>query len=116
MDLRFRNNQSWWLTLNIIAWAPIYPLSACVFHMQVRTKPSDVRVIYSWSSNPADAWGNGTMNYNTTTGLLMSYAPKSDMQHIPPGTYDFDLLLNYLGNLKVLTGGALVIDGGITRS
>jgi hypothetical protein len=115
MDMSFRNNQSWILTLNIAAWAPIYPLAACVFHMQMRTNAVDVAVVYSWSSNPADGWGNGVISYTPATHLLTISAPKADMTAILPGAYQYDLLLNYLGIFKDLTSGQIVFDGGVTR-
>lgn len=116
MDLEFRNNQSWVLNLNVAAWAPVYPLPVSTFHMQIRTQSSDVKVVYSWSSNPADGWGNGTILYNATTKLLTLFAPKNDMMAIQPDTYEYDLLLSYLGTFKDLAGGQIVFDGGITRS
>lgn len=116
MDMSFRQNQTWVLNLTIAAWAPVYPLTACRFHMQMRTAPSDVKVVYSWSSNPPDGWGKGTITYDATTKLLAFFAPKDDMMSIPPGTYEYDLLLNYLGFFKDLTSGSIIIGGGITRS
>jgi hypothetical protein len=114
MDLSFAQNQTFELSLNIQAWQPIYPLSVCVFHMQVRTAPGDVQVIYAWSSNPADNWGNGTIMYTPSTGLLFFYAPYADMIELTPGTYEWDLALIFGTETKILTGGAFVIAGGIT--
>jgi hypothetical protein len=116
MDLSFRQNQTFVLNLNIAAWAPVYPLTACIFHMQMRTQYSDVNVIYSWSSSAADGWGNGTISYSPVTNLLTLFAPQSDMLAIAPGTYQYDLLLNYAGTFKDLTAGQIVFFGGITRS
>lgn len=87
----------------------------CVFHMQVRTAPGIVPIIYSWSSNPSDNWGNGTITYTDVTGLLQFSAPYADMLLLLPGNYVWDLALIYSGIVKILTGGAFVITGGITR-
>lgn len=122
MNLEFDNNQSWIWTVNLAAWAPVYPLANCVFHMQIRTAPGIPTVVYAWSSNPSDGWGNGTITFVPSTNLLTSNAPQSDMLKIPQATYDWDLLLIYNplptvpGMYKVLTGGQLVIDQGITTS
>lgn len=114
MDLSFENNQSFALSLNIAQWAPLYPLSVCTFHAQVRTETGSVPIIYAWSSNPADLWGNGTITYTPSTGLLYFSAPYSDMIELIPGTYAWDLALIFSGFIKILTGGAFVIMGGIT--
>lgn len=114
MDLSFENNQTFALSLNIAQWQPLYPLSACTFHMQVRSAPGSVPIIYAWSSNPADLWGNGIITYTPSTGLLYFSAPYSDMIGLVPGAYEWELALIYLGFVKVLTGGAFVITGGIT--
>jgi hypothetical protein len=115
MDLSFENTQTFALSLNVAAWKPLYPLSACTFHVQVRTAPATVPIIYSWSSDPADKWGNGIITYTDSTGLLYFTAPYSDMVVLTPGTYLWDLVLLFSGFYKVLTGGAFVITGGITR-
>ena len=115
MDLSFENNQSFALSLNIKAWAPLYPLSLSVFHMQIRTAPGVVPIIYSWSSNPSDNWGNGVITYTSTTGLLQFSAPYADMVVLSPGNYVWDLALIVSGIVKILTGGAFVITAGITR-
>jgi hypothetical protein len=114
MNLAFVNNQSFVLTLNIAAWAPVLPLTATIFHMQMRMHPEDVDVIYSWSSNPADGWGNGTITYSDTTNLLIIRAPQNEMRIIPPGTYTWDLLVNYLGFYKDFTTGQISFIGGTT--
>jgi hypothetical protein len=114
MDLSFDNNQSFTRTFNIAQWKPLYPLTACVFHMQVRVASGTVPIIYAWSSNPADKWGNGTITYADATGLLQLAAPYSDMILIAPGTYEWDLALIFSGFVKILTGGAFVVNGGIT--
>lgn len=116
MDLSFENNQTFALSLDINAWKPVYPLTACVFHMQVRTVPDSIPIIYAWSSNPGDHWGNGIITYTDLTGLLFFSAPYSDMVVLPPGNYEWDLALIFSGFVKILTGGAFVITGGITRS
>jgi hypothetical protein len=115
MDLSFENNQSFALSLNIAQWKPIYPLTACVFHMQIRSMPVKVPpIIYAWSSNPVDNWGNGTITYTDATGLLYLSAPYSDMILLVPGNYEWDLALIFSGFVKILTGGAFVITGGVT--
>lgn len=114
MDLSFENNQSFALSLNVAQWQPVYPLTACVFHAQIRSGPGIVPIIYAWSSNPADLWGNGTIIYTNSTGLLYFAAPYSDMIKLAPGNYEWDLALIFSGFVKILTGGAFVITGGIT--
>jgi len=114
MDLSFETNQTFALSLNVAAWKPIYPLSACVFHAQIRVAPGSIPIIYSWSSNPGDKWGNGVITYTDSTGLLYFTAPYSDMINLIPGTYQWDLELIFDGFIKILTGGAFVITGGIT--
>lgn len=114
MDLSFQNNQTFGLSLNVQAWKPLHPLSLCTFHLQVRTGPGIVPVVYSWTSNPLDNWGNGTITYTDSTGLLYFSAPYSDMLNLVPGIYEFDLELIDGQNVKILTGGAFVITAGIT--
>lgn len=114
MDLSFQNNQTFALSLDINAWKPIFPLSVCVFHMQIRTAPDAVSIIYSWSSNPADNWGNGVITYTPATGLLFFSAPYSDMINLVPGNYVWDLELINGTFVEVLTGGAFVITDGVT--
>ncbi len=114
MDLAFQNNQTFALSLDVNAWKPVYPLTVCVFHMQIRTAPTVVPVIYAWSSNPADQWGDGTITYTDSTGLLFFHAPYSDMVKLIPGNYVWDLELIFGTEFKVLTGGAFVVTAGIT--
>lgn len=116
MDLSFENNQSFALSLNVAQWQPIFPLTACIFHAQVRSGPGRgvVPIIYAWSSNPADQWGNGLITYTDSTGLLYFSAPYSDMILLTPGDYEWDLALIFSGFVKILTTGAFVITGGIT--
>jgi hypothetical protein len=83
--------------------------------MQMRGRNEDVSVVYSWSSNYADEWGNGTIVYTPATMLLTINAPIADMLEIESGIYEWDLQINYLGFHKVLTGGQLVFDDGTTR-
>lgn len=114
MDLSFRQNQSFALVLDIQAWQSVYPLSNSLFHMQVRTAPNTVPIIYSWSSNLAEKWGRGVISFTPEIGLLSITAPYSDMINLTPGTYEWDLTIQYLDFHKVLTGGAFFLIGGIT--
>lgn len=83
--------------------------------MQIRVGPGTVPIIYSWSSNPDDHWGNGVITYTDSPGLLQFSAPYSDMILVAPGTYEWDLALIFSGFVKILTGGAFVVAGGITH-
>jgi len=83
--------------------------------MQVRTGPGIVPIIYAWSSNQTDNWGNGTITYTDATGLLFFTAPYSDMLALIPGNYEWDLALIFNGFVKILTTGAFVVTGGITK-
>ncbi len=114
MDLSFQQNQTFTFSLNVQAWQPLYPLSDSIFHIQVRLGPHIVPVIYAWSSNPSDSWGNGVITYTPEIGMLYITAPYSDMLKLLPGIYEWDLTLQYLDFHRVLTGGAFVIVGGIT--
>lgn len=114
MDLAFETNQSFSLAFNVTQWKPVYPLTVCTFHMQVRTTPGGVPILYSWSSDPGDLWGNGVITYTDSTGILLISAPYSDMVKLVPGEYSWDLVLIYGTFIKVLTGGAFVIRSGVT--
>ena len=114
MDLSFESNQSFVLSLNIGQWKSIYPLTACTFHMQVRKLPGRAPVIYSWSSDTGDLWGNGVITYTDATGLLMLSAPYDDMIKLVPDDYVWDLVLIYGTFIKVLTGGTFVVSAGVT--
>jgi hypothetical protein len=112
MNLEFRNNQSFVLSLNISGWSNIYPLEVCDFLMHIRDQWDSVAIVYTFSSFGI---GNGTLFYNGTTKLLDFYAPMPDMLGLAPGTYQYDLRLKYLDMYKDLTGGSIIIDGGITK-
>ena len=116
MDLSFEINIKFALSLDINAWKPVYPLSLCVFHVQVRTVPNSIPIIYSWSSNPLDNWGNGTITYTDLTGssvFLCAVFRHGCVAHLE--TMRWDLALIFSVFVKILTGGAFVITSGITR-
>jgi len=115
MDLAFVNNQEFQLPLNVVAWSNVLPLTLCTLRMQIRTDAAVPQVIYSWSSDPSDKWGNGTITYTPETAILYIYAPYDDMKKLPPGSYVWDLQLTYGTYVKLLTQGAVVISSGVTR-
>lgn len=115
MDLAFRTNQTFTLSFDVSLWKPIYPLSACTFHMQIRDVPEDPAILYRWSSATSDLWGNGTISYIDNPGLLIINAPYSDMILLAPGIYQWDLELVLSGFYKILTLGQITLAQGITR-
>jgi hypothetical protein len=116
MDLAFTNNQTFQLSLNIAAWAPIYDLTSMTFRMQLRTAAGINPVIYSWSSSSSDGW-LGTIAFNPSTNLLMITAPYADMLNIEPqaSPFVYDLQISNGTFFKDLTGGTLTFYEGITH-
>lgn len=114
MDLLFRKNQTFLLTLNVAAWEPVYPLALCKFRMMARASLTSPNVACAWSSDPADGF-SGTIAYSAGAHSLTMRTPYESARLFNDGSFEFDLQLIYSQVVKLLTSGTLVIESGATR-